>query len=92
MYFVMEFFMLVWFVFVLCNACKLSLWCCKGCMPVQYVKAGLAATHSAVLESIGICAPTQAIPATQQAELDCFIYQQSFFIFVCILNYANNTI
>ena len=53
-----------WFdlIFDLCYACKLWLWCCKGCVPVQSVKMGVAATHRTVLEITGTCAPAQAIP------------------------------
>ena len=62
-----NFCLLVWLVFDLCSACKLWLWCCKGCVPVRSVKTGVAATHRAALDRIGARAPTQAITAAQQA-------------------------
>ena len=53
-----------WFDFFdLRYACKLWLWCCKGCMPVRFVKMGVVATRHAELERIGACALAQAIPA-----------------------------
>ena len=62
-----NFCLLVCIVFDLCSACKLWLWCCKGCMPVRSVKMGVVATHRAALDRIGAHAPTQAITAAQQA-------------------------
>ena len=62
-----NFCLLVLLVFDLCSACKLWLWCCKGCVPVRSVKTGVAATHRAALDRIGARAPTQAITSAQKA-------------------------
>ena len=59
---------------------------------MQSVKMGVVATHYAVLERIGTCAPAQAIPKAQQARLNCFVYQQRFFIFVVVTDCTYNAI
>ena len=79
----MEFCLPVWIVFNLFSACKLWLWCCKGCVPMWSVKMGVVTTHFAALKRIGACAPTQAITPAQKAWLNCFGYQQSLF-FLCV--------
>ena len=59
---------------------------------MQSVKMGVAATHHAALERIGARAPTQAITAAQQARLNCFVYQQSIFMFVFVTDCTYNAI
>ena len=79
-YFIIEFFLLVWLSFSLHYALKLFLWCGQDFVAMWSVQMGIEATHHTVFKRISTSAPTQAIPETQQARENCFIFQKHFFI------------
>ena len=71
--------------FVLCYACKLWLWYCKGCMPMQSMNISVAATYHAAHKTTGACAPTKEIPRNQprkQSLIVLFTNRDFFYLFV----------